>query len=66
MLQLWELLAGLGMFIYAMGVLEKGLRSLSNSSLRKILRQHTKSPGRGVVIGALTTQPFCRAVRWST
>ncbi len=55
MQHLWELLAGLGIFIYAMRVLESGLRGVSTRSLRKILRQQTKSPGRGVVIGALTT-----------
>ncbi|MBV1930336.1 MAG: Na/Pi symporter [Porticoccaceae bacterium] len=55
MQQFWELLAGLGIFIYAMRVLENGLRGISTRSLRKILRQQTKSPGRGVVIGALTT-----------
>lgn len=55
MSQLWQLLAGLGIFIYAMGVLERALRGISTSSLRKILREHTNSPGRGVVIGTLTT-----------
>ncbi len=55
MLQLWQLLAGLGVFMYAMHLLEQGLRSASAPSLRRLLRHHTRSPARGVVIGTLST-----------
>ena len=55
MFQLWELLAGLGIFIYAMRVVERGLRGISTRTLRNIIRNQTSSPSRGVVIGTLTT-----------
>ncbi|HCO59487.1 MAG TPA: hypothetical protein DIT58_04780, partial [Porticoccaceae bacterium] len=55
MLQLWQLLAGLGVFMYAMRLLEQGLRGASAPSLRRLLRHQTRSPTRGVVIGTLST-----------
>ncbi|HBD10993.1 MAG TPA: hypothetical protein DCZ13_02530 [Porticoccaceae bacterium] len=55
MWQFWQLLAGLGLFIYAMSLLEKGLRGVSTQSLRKLIRDQTRSPLRGTLVGTLTT-----------
>ena len=55
MLQLWQLLGGLGVFMYAMHLLEQGLRGASAPSLRRLLRHQTRSPARGVLIGTLST-----------
>lgn len=55
MFQLWQLLAGLGVFIYAMTLLEQGLRGLSTRPLRNLLRHHTHSPLEGVIVGTLST-----------
>lgn len=52
---IWQLLAGLGIFIYAMRVLESGLRGMSSGSLRRLLRRQTRTPARGALIGTVTT-----------
>lgn len=55
MFQFWQLLAGLGIFIFAMKILEQGLRGLSTRRLRSLLRNHTRSPLQGVVVGTIST-----------
>lgn len=55
MFQFWQLLAGLGVFIFAMKILEQGLRSLSTRRLRNPLRNHTRSPLQGVLVGTVST-----------
>ena len=55
MFQFWQLLAGLGIFIFAMKILEQGLRGLSTRRLRNLLRNHTHSPLQGVLVGTLST-----------
>lgn len=54
-LQLWGFLAGLGLFLLGMTMLEQGLRGLASSRLRTFLRDRTSSPIRGVITGALAT-----------
>ena len=55
MFQFWQLLAGLGIFIFAMKILEQGLRGLSTRRLRNLLRNHTRSPLQGVLVGTVST-----------
>ncbi|MEZ0151176.1 MAG: Na/Pi symporter [Candidatus Reddybacter sp.] len=55
MFQFWQLLAGLGVFIFAMKILEQGLRGLSTRRLRNLLRNHTHSPLQGVLVGTVST-----------
>ncbi|MBQ0720213.1 MAG: Na/Pi cotransporter family protein [Gammaproteobacteria bacterium] len=55
MFQFWQLLAGLGVFIYAMKILEQSLRALSTRHLRTLLRYHTRSPLQGVAVGTIST-----------
>ena len=55
MFQFWQLLAGLGIFIFAMKILEQGLRGLSTRRLRNLLRNHTHTPLQGVLVGTLST-----------
>ena len=55
MFQFWQLLAGLGIFIFAMKILEQGLRGLSTRQLRSLLRNHTHSPLQGVLVGTIST-----------
>ena len=55
MFQFWQLLAGLGIFIFAMKILEQGLRGLSTRRLRNLLRNHTHSPLQGVLVGTVST-----------
>ncbi len=51
---LWQLLFGLGIFLYGMSRLETGLRDISGERLRQWLMQFTSSPlssaGAGVVV----------------
>ena len=55
MFQFWQLLAGLGIFIFAMRILEQGLRGLSTRRLRNLLRSHTHPPLQGVLVGTVST-----------
>ena len=54
-LELWGFLAGLGLFLLGMYMLEQGLRGLGSRSMKKFLREQTRSPFRGVITGTLVT-----------
>ena len=47
--KLWGFLAGLGLFLLGMYMLEQGLRGLGSRSMKKLLREQTRSPLRGVI-----------------
>ena len=51
----WELVAGLGLFLFGMMMLEQALRTLSTRSFRHLLRDYTHTPLRGVLIGIVAT-----------
>lgn len=53
--KLWGFLAGLGLFLLGMYLLEQGLRGLGSRSMKKLLREHTRSPLRGVLAGTVVT-----------
>ena len=54
-IQIWGFLAGLGLFLLGMLMLEQGLKGLASKSLKTFLRNRTKSPIRGVITGTVTT-----------
>lgn len=53
--QIWEFLAGLGLFLLAMRTIENALRSLSTRTFRGFIKNHTRTPMHGVVVGVLST-----------
>jgi phosphate:Na+ symporter len=56
-LDFWKLLAGLGLFLFGMLLVEESLRALSGKTFRKIIRHYTdgrlKSIGSGTLITAI-------------
>ena len=44
--QIWEFLAGLGIFLLAMVLLETALEFLAGRSFKKFLRRHTHHPSK--------------------
>lgn len=53
--QPWELAAGLGLFLFGMMSLEQALRALGTRSFRRLLREQTNTPIRGVLMGIVST-----------
>ena len=51
----WQLLAGLGLFLFAMAQLEIALASVSGPSLKAFLRRRTSTPLAGVLTGTTVT-----------
>ncbi len=53
----WKLLAGLGIFLFGMQLLEHSVKDLSGKTFRKIIRQYTdtrlKAVGSGTIVTAL-------------
>lgn len=54
-IQLWPLLAGLGLFLFGMYMLEEALKALAGRSFKKFLRKHTTNPVKAVLSGTLVT-----------
>ena len=54
-IELWGFLAGLGLFLLGMFMLEQGLRGLGSRPMKKFLREQTHSPIRGVIAGTAVT-----------
>jgi phosphate:Na+ symporter len=52
---LWRLLAGLGLFLFGMHVLESALQQLAGRPFKKFLRDYTAKPTRGILAGAIST-----------
>lgn len=53
--QIWLFLAGLGVFLFGMYLLEESMRSLASRSFKIFLRKQTGSPIKAVLSGTLTT-----------
>lgn len=51
----WLFLAGLGLFLFGMYHLEKGLNGLAGKSFRNLLERVTNQPWKGVISGASVT-----------
>jgi phosphate:Na+ symporter len=51
----WLLLAGLGLFLFAMNILEKSLKALAGKRFRKVLQNSTDKPIHSVLSGITAT-----------
>ena len=51
----WEFLAGLGIFLLAMALMENSLEELAGRSFKKFLRQYTNHPVKAVFSGVFIT-----------
>lgn len=51
----WKFFGGLGLFLMAMNSMESSLKILAGRSFKKIIRNNTGTPGRGVISGTLAT-----------
>lgn len=51
----WEFLAGLGIFLLAMALMENSLEELAGRSFKKFLRQYTNHPVKAVLSGVFIT-----------
>jgi len=51
----WQLVGGLGLFLFAMHQLERALRELAGRSFRKLLQRHTGNPFKAALAGTVTT-----------
>jgi len=54
-LDLWKLLAGLGIFMYGMFLLEDSIKALSGRAFRKMIAHYTKGRIRSIQSGLFTT-----------
>jgi phosphate:Na+ symporter len=52
---LWKLLAGLGIFLFGMQLIEESVKSLSGRAFRRIIRMYTNGRLRSIGSGALVT-----------
>ncbi len=55
LIQLWPLLAGLGLFLFGMGLMEESLSHLIGGSVKSFLRKHTHHPLKALLSGAFIT-----------
>ena len=51
----WQFLAGLGMFLFGMYMLEETVRLLAGRSLRSLIRRATGTRLKGLMVGVTTT-----------
>ncbi|MCB0696850.1 MAG: Na/Pi cotransporter family protein [Chitinophagaceae bacterium] len=54
-IEVWPLLAGLGLFLFGMYMLEEALKALSGRAFKKFLSKHTGNAVKAVLSGALVT-----------
>lgn len=54
-IHIWGFFFGLGLFLLGMMMLEQGLKGFAGKSLKRFLRQRTRSPVRGVITGTFAT-----------
>jgi phosphate:Na+ symporter len=54
-LDVWKLLAGLGIFLFGMLLIEESVRALSGKAFRRIIRQYTDGRLKSIGSGALVT-----------
>jgi phosphate:Na+ symporter len=54
-MDIWELLAGLGIFLFGMYLLEESIRLLSGKAFKQFIRKYTSTSIRGVLSGTLAT-----------
>lgn len=54
-LDLWQLLGGVGLFLFAMSQLETALKAFAGRAFKKMLHRYTDHPLRAVAAGTLST-----------
>lgn len=54
-MHIWQSLAGLGIFMFGMYLMEESVRLLSGKAFKHFIRTSTSTPSRGVVSGVLAT-----------
>jgi len=54
-IDIWRPLAGLGLFLFSMGLIERALETVSGRSFRRFLRRNTDRPVKGIVSGTVVT-----------
>lgn len=54
-IEIWSLLAGLGLFLFGMSMLEDALKVLAGRTFKLFLRKHTNHPLKAVISGSLAT-----------
>lgn len=52
---IWKLLAGLGIFLFGMHIIEESVKALSGKAFRRIIRQYTNGRLRAIGSGSLVT-----------
>ena len=52
---IWMLLAGLGMFLFGMHLLEESIKALSGKAFKRLIRQHTNTRLKAIRSGAFVT-----------
>jgi len=52
---IWKFIAGLGLFLFGMFMLEEGIKALSGRAFKKFLRKHTKNRFKAVFSGTFIT-----------
>lgn len=55
MQQFWLIFAGLGLFLFGMGMMEEALKNLAGRSFKIFLRKHTNTPIKSILSGAIAT-----------
>jgi phosphate:Na+ symporter len=51
----WKLLAGLGIFLFGMYLLEEAIKLLSGKALKRFIRNYTSNPLKAITSGAIST-----------
>lgn len=54
-MDVWKVLAGLGVFLFGMAVLEKSLKNLVGKKLKQFLKKNTNRPVKGIFGGMFVT-----------
>jgi phosphate:Na+ symporter len=54
-IKIWYILAGLGLFLFGITLLEDAIKNLAGRSFKNFLQKHTGNPIKAVIAGALTT-----------
>ncbi|PIR22511.1 MAG: sodium:phosphate symporter [Deltaproteobacteria bacterium CG11_big_fil_rev_8_21_14_0_20_45_16] len=51
----WKFIAGLGLFLFAITLVEESLKYLAGRSFKKLLRKHTNTHAKAILVGTVST-----------
>ena len=63
MIETWKLLAGLGIFLLAMQLMENALKNLAGEKLTGFIHRNTNTPLKGVFTGTIATAILLRITK---